>query len=207
MLKRPARGYFGGLWVFPGGGVEPVDDSPIAHQAVRVADSCDDFTWRAAALRETVEEVGLALTDPPLAAPLEAARMDVFERVIERGARLDGERLRLLSQWVTPAGAPTRFDARFYLSVIDDDPDLTPQPGEVVDLAWTSPEAALERGQRHEWAIVTPTVHHLEWLARQPDAATAWESSLRATGLVVEPMVERDGSEVRVHLPAAAELP
>lgn len=207
MLERPPRGYFGGLWVFPGGGVEAIDDSALAHGVVEVAPDCDDFVWRAAAMRETIEEVGLALTDPPLLHPVDGVGGDVYQQVGDQGARLDGRRLRLLSQWVTPVGAPTRFDVRFYLAVIDGDPVLSAQPQEVVDLIWINPGAALERAERSEWAMVTPTIHHLQWLTRHTDTAAAWEGASRATGLRVEPIVEGDGSVVRVHLPAAAELP
>lgn len=207
MLERPARGYFGGLWVFPGGGVAAIDDSALAHDVVAVAPDSDDFVWRAAALRETIEEVGLALTDPPLLHPIDGVGGDVYRQVGDQGAHLDGRRLRLLSQWMTPVGAPTRFDVRFYLAVIDGDPVLSAQPQEVVDMVWTDPGAALNRAERSEWAMVTPTVHHLEWLRRHPDTEAAWAAASRATGLRVEPIVERDGSVVRVHLPASAQLP
>lgn len=208
MLERPTRGYFGGLWVFPGGGVETVDRSELAQQGVAAPEGCDDLEWRAAALRETFEEVGLALTDPPLDGPLVADDgADVYRQIVGRGSRLDATRLRFVSQWVTPVGAPTRFDARFYLTVLDGDPVLAAHDHEVVSMAWVTPSEALARMDRNEWALVLPTIHHLRWLARYPDVDGIWRAAIEATGQRVEPMVEFDGSEVRVRLPDWAELP
>lgn len=207
MLERPARGFFGGLWVFPGGGVEEIDDSAIAREVTEFPEDSDDHRWRVAALRETIEEVGLAITRPALAVGIHGVGEAVFSKLAERRARLDASRLRLLSQWVTPVGAPTRFDARFYLAVIDGDPSLSPQPEEVLAVEWITPASALGRFDRGEWAMVTPTLHHLRWLAGFQDTEQVWESAARASGQRVEPVIERDGSEVRVRLPAHAELP
>jgi 8-oxo-dGTP pyrophosphatase MutT (NUDIX family) len=207
MIERPTRGFFGGLWVFPGGGLEAIDEEDIARRAVRVPPGVDDLPWRAAALRETVEEVGLALTDPESLEPIAGIGGTVFESVLARGAVFDGERLRLVSQWVTPAGAPTRFDTRFYLALMDSDPELIRQPGEVIDTAWIRPAEALDRMERQEWGLVTPTIHHLQWLARHADVDTIWEAAGQALGARIEPVVEYDGSEVRIQLPTAAELP
>lgn len=207
MIERPARGFFGGLWVFPGGGLETIDEGEMARRAVRVPPGVDDLPWRAAALRETAEEVGLALTDPESFEPITGTGEAVFEAVLARGAVFDGERLRLVSQWVTPAGAPTRFDTRFYLALMDSDPDLVLQQGEVIDTAWISPAEALDRMERQEWGLVTPTIHHLQWLARHDGVDAVWQAAGQALGARIEPVVEYDGSEVRIQLPTAAELP
>lgn len=207
MLERVARGFFGGLWVFPGGGVDEIDYGTKARRAVSAPSRADDHPWRAAALRETVEEVGFALTDPPLASPISGMGEEIYDEVLARDAVLDGISLRLLSQWVTPEGAPTRFDARFYLALTEGDPDLVPQEGEVTDLAWVGAATALERHEQHSWAMVTPTIHHLRWLASHNRVDEIWAASAVATGARVEPTIEKDGSEVRVRLPAAAELP
>lgn len=205
MVERPARGYFGGLWVFPGGGLENVDSSPLAAEAVGGGHS--DHAWRAAALRETAEEVGLALTTPPRSQPLVAEGAEVFEAVLEDGSRLDGEALRFLSRWITPRFAPRRYDARFYLATVDYDPDLVLRPSEVLDAAWVEPGEALQRGEDGAWSLVLPTIHHLRWLHRHGDVAAAWDAAGRATGEAVEPIIESDGSEVFLVVPEAAELP
>lgn len=53
MVRRPPRGLFGGVWVFPGGTVDPgdhADDDVDLEQA-----------FRRAAVRELAEEVGIAV--------------------------------------------------------------------------------------------------------------------------------------------------
>src|SRR5688500_20335105 len=55
MLRRNARGAFGGMWVFPGGRVDPEDGE-------------DEAGARRAAVRETVEEASLVV-DPSALVP------------------------------------------------------------------------------------------------------------------------------------------
>lgn len=204
MLERPEDGYFGGLWVFPGGGVEDADHSPLARRAV-TGDGAD-HPWRAAALRETVEEVGLAVTTPPSPRSMVAEGPAVFESVLQSSARLDGAGIRLLSRWVTPEGAPTRYDTRFYLAVMEGDPALVPRPAEVIDVAWVDPADALARGEEGSWSLVLPTIHHLRWLERHRDVRSAREAADRGTGAWAEPDLEWVGSGPQIVVPSA-EMP
>lgn len=207
MLERPARGFFGGLWVFPGGALEPIDGGDLARGAVALPGGADDLAWRTAALRETVEEVGLAVTDPQVEGAIDAVGEAVFEAVRTRGAVLDGRRLRLLSQWVTPRGLPTRYDARFYLTILSSAPALLPRAGEVVDLGWFTAAEGLARVERGEWSMARPTLHHLRWLTGHSDLEAMWSAGAPPAGQRVEPMIESDGSKVLVRLPASADLP
>ena len=59
MVRRPQRGVFGGIWVFPGGTVDPGDHSD--------GDGCTDRAFRRAAVRELAEEVGIAVEVDSLA--------------------------------------------------------------------------------------------------------------------------------------------
>ncbi|MEX0667155.1 MAG: NUDIX hydrolase, partial [Acidimicrobiia bacterium] len=53
MVRRPPRGFFGGVWVFPGGTVDPSDEAE--------GDVLADGAYRRAAVRELAEEVGIQL--------------------------------------------------------------------------------------------------------------------------------------------------
>ena len=53
MVRRPDRGVFGGVWVFPGGTLDPGDHAE--------ADLSMDSGFRRAAVRELAEEVGIIL--------------------------------------------------------------------------------------------------------------------------------------------------
>lgn len=207
LIERPARGFFGGLWVFPGGAV---DDSDHSGRAVRLIDlpaDVDDAAFRVTALRETAEEVGLLLTVPATDTPVAVDGDNLYDLLEHEGKRLAGERLRLLSRWVTPDFAPVRFDTWFYVAVVDVDPVLTPRAGEVLDAVWIRPGQALEKFEAGAWALVTPTLHHLQWLAKFEDADSIWSAARSASPEPVAPTVERDGSEVRIRLPDIAELP
>ena len=54
LLRREERGTFGGMWVFPGGRVDPADADDLAPDAEQAA-------ARQAAVREAFEEAGLSL--------------------------------------------------------------------------------------------------------------------------------------------------
>ncbi|PWR19820.1 NUDIX hydrolase [Zavarzinia compransoris] len=100
MGRRPSRSRFApDAWVFPGGRVDAAD----------LRAGGDRF--RAAAVRETAEETGLAV-DPARLAPLGRA--------------------------ITPSESPIRFDARFFITRAD--PACRAAPlvtnGEFTDLLW-----------------------------------------------------------------------
>jgi glyoxylase-like metal-dependent hydrolase (beta-lactamase superfamily II)/8-oxo-dGTP pyrophosphatase MutT (NUDIX family) len=124
LTRRPdAMSFAGGLHVFPGGRVEPTD-----------ADH------RAAAIRETREEVGVAL--PETAELVEVAR------------------------WVTPRAYPRRFDARFFVAELPPGAVVSADSREVVDHVWLTPRAALLARSRGDIAMWPPTSTTLQVLER-----------------------------------------
>lgn len=126
LLRRPDRGSFPGAWVFPGGKVEPGDQRDGA-------DRVDDA--RRAAVRETAEEVGLAV---------------------------DG--LVPLSEWRPPAEAPVRIRTWFFLAEAPG-AEAVPSEAEVAELAWVTPAEALARHATGEWMLFPPTWVTLHRLA------------------------------------------
>lgn len=153
MGRRPPGGPFGGAWVFPGGAVDPED---------REAASDPDTAWRLAALRETWEEVGLALTDP------EDARIPVgpdpiHRRMASAGVAFATGRLTYLSNWVTPRVVSKRYDTRFYLAAADG--DLT-SGDELADVAWIPAGLAVLRHDAEGFPMIFPTVSHLRYVSR-----------------------------------------
>ena len=162
LVLRPSRGAFAGSWVFPGGAVDDID-----HDAGLFG---FDDPWRAAAARETAEEVNVFLTDPPLAP--DRRTPDVVEFVRRSGARFDPARLRYVSTLVTPEGAPRRFDTRFYVTEVDPATVALLCDDELVDLRWVEPGEALERNESGDLPMILPTILHLRLIRDADDPTT-----------------------------------
>jgi 8-oxo-dGTP pyrophosphatase MutT (NUDIX family) len=107
MLRRNATGAFGGMWVFPGGRVDPGDGE-------------DEDGARRAAVRETIEEASLVVdpsvlvpfahwTPPPIA-PKRFATWFFLAPAPEGIVAVDGTEIHE-HIWVTPANAMKRRDA------------------------------------------------------------------------------------------------
>jgi 8-oxo-dGTP pyrophosphatase MutT (NUDIX family) len=114
MLRRNSRGAFGGMWVFPGGKVDPEDVDP-ANEDDEVA------TARRAAVREAAEEAGLAVDAaglvtfshwlPPPQAPRRFSTWFFLGRAPSAGSvEIDGSEIHDHS-WLRPADALARRDA------------------------------------------------------------------------------------------------
>ncbi len=199
MVRRPPRGFFGGLTVFPGGAVEPADASALAEAVISGDHS--DRELRAAALRELAEETGLALTsDGVIAAPsLRGAALLTDLR--DRGIQLDASALSLVSRWVTPETAPTRFDTTFYLAGVGQTPEIRLDTDELVDHMWITPRTALDLHSSNQLEMFLPTVAHLRWLDMRGSVEEAVAAARGADGTaVIAPRTMDDGSLVPIPL-------
>lgn len=201
VVERPGRGYFGGLYVFPGGAVDPVDHSELARRVVSGPDQ--DHEFRAAALREVAEEVGLALTTDGVVTAPDLRGEELFASFDGDGSRLDGDRLVLISRWVTPTSAPVRFDTWFFVASVEDSPPIRLDPNELIGHMWADPREVLAMHQRGYLALILPTLTHLRWLTRRVDVGDVLVSARGADGRTrIEPSEMEDGSLVPIHLPA-----
>jgi 8-oxo-dGTP pyrophosphatase MutT (NUDIX family) len=140
-MHRPWGSDFApGAYVFPGGTVHS-----------------DDATWedeiRTAAIRELFEEIGILLARRGRNFAREKDCVLVRSRVEggasfgtalrELGLEPAFDRLVMFTRWVTPAQLRRRFDARFFLARLPSGQSVHPQPDEVADWMWISPERAL----------------------------------------------------------------
>jgi len=201
MVRRRPRGFFGGLTVFPGGAVETVDASELAGDVV--PGDHPDQEFRVAALRELAEETGLALTIDGVASAPEGRGEGLLSNMRAVGNRLDASALTLVSRWVTPEEAPTRYDTRFYLAVAGGTPEIRIDGDELVEHMWVAPGAALLMHADGGLEMFLPTIAHLRWLERRVtvhDAVTAARGADARS--LIEPKRMEDGSFVPIHLPA-----
>ena len=105
MLHKTSQVAFGGMWVFPGGKIDPQD----------YPDNGDvDIAARNAAVRETQEEAGLALDTagfvwfahwtPPASTPKRFATWFFAALAVEHGVTIDGGEIQN-HQWLRPVDA------------------------------------------------------------------------------------------------------
>ena len=187
LIKRSSKMVFAtGMWVFPGGAVDPGE----ADNFEPYCDGLDDaaasrilgidnggLAYWVAAIRENLEEAGLLLArrkdGEPLTSEMIAADRDAlnsgemtFLELVERhGLRVNTGAVHYVSHWVTPTGPPRRFSARFFVTRPPAGQTVTHDESETVGWAWMSPREAVERFERGEMVMMTPTVRMLRCLA------------------------------------------
>jgi 8-oxo-dGTP pyrophosphatase MutT (NUDIX family) len=192
----------GGVWVFPGGVVDDSDAGALAVEAVASADSALR-PWRAAAVRELVEETGIWLLSRGVAAtPDRPHGAQIFASVIESGERFAGDALRYFANWITPALLPFRFDTRFFAAGVPAGVDAAIDGGELVDAEWIRPAEALQRGRDGTWVVAFPT---RITLARLVEYASwrAFDDHAEALGTIspVEPRIVAAAATIEIMMP------
>lgn len=179
MLRRTAAAAFaGGMYVFPGGRVDP-------------ADGDGDEAYVVAAIRECFEEAGVLLAVDRHGSmvrdghPVLEHRHDVHDGSVDmralaadHGLRLATDMLPWVSHWVTPRRETTRrFDTRFFAAAMPPGQTSVHDDNETVASMWVRPADALERGAAGELMLMPPTVKNLEFLASHASVEAALASS------------------------------
>jgi 8-oxo-dGTP pyrophosphatase MutT (NUDIX family) len=116
--------------------------------------------------------------------------------------RLAVDRVHYFAHWITPKGAPRRYDTRFFVAPAP--PDQTPahDAGETIADEWVSPSEALRRHREGEIELIFPTIRNLQAIGRFPTAEALLEAAAAAgRPPVIEPRVVVDGNGVRILLP------
>jgi 8-oxo-dGTP pyrophosphatase MutT (NUDIX family) len=204
MVRRSsASAFVGGAFVFPGGAVDDDDHSDLAWKAVSGVEDSEMFPWAAAALREAAEEVGVLVMSAPDPDLLGRHGGDLYESLVATGVTLDGSRLAYLSNWVTPAGEPRRFDTRFFLAEVAAGTAARADEYEVTEAIWITPAGALERAKQREWFMLPPTVLTLRTLARfaTPDEAVAFARSQDQVPRIEPKLVVGEDGSIRILMP------
>jgi len=209
MLRRTSAAVFaGGMYVFPGGKVDPSDGE-------------GDEGFVVAAIRECYEECGVLLAvDPqgqmvddghPALAHREAVydgSVDVRALAADHGLRLATDQLVWMSHWITPKGEATRrFDTRFYVAASPVGQSSHHDDSETVASMWVRPADAISSFEAGELQLMPPTITNLRFLERCATVADAMVAS-RAVGVppVILPKLRRvDGRMVGIAMPGDAD--
>jgi 8-oxo-dGTP pyrophosphatase MutT (NUDIX family) len=233
MLERTRRAVFGpGATVFPGGALDPDDGARrLAELIVGLDDRSASIEqgiargglgFRVAAVRECFEEAGILLARDAATgrraehdAALEAARADLNagalafgDLLAKRDLVLDARELRVFAHWLTPLGAPRRYNTWFFVAPAPDGEEGTHDDNELVASAWVRPIDALAQHAVGDIDLIFPTEMSLRALSRY-DRARDLLSDLdavprAASGLLA---VVREGNGERVALPSDAGRP
>lgn len=185
MVERAATLTFApGALVFPGGRIDAGDRSIAATLGGEV----EDTAARIAAIRETIEEAGLAIgVDSALAATRAALLAGEPVETMLPAAAFDLDALVPFARWL-PLGLSHRiFDTRFYLARGDGDP--VADGHENVRAFWARPANVLEGGGR----LIFPTRRNLERLATYRSLEAAFDDACARPVRTITPWVEVRG--------------
>jgi len=232
MLRRNLNAAFvGGAHVFPGGAVDPDDShddlgpfcvgrTDAEASAILGIDRGGLAFW-VAAVRECFEEAGVLLarhrdsgavvdfTDPEIAARFEYHRRSVDRRqrrlvdvVEEEHLVLDVANMHYFSHWITPLGAPRRFDTRFFVTAAPAGQTPLHDDRETVESLWVEPALALDRCDRGEIDLIFPTIRNLEAIGRfERSAELLAAAEIVASVPTILPRVVSDHGGTRIVLP------
>lgn len=200
-MERAAKMTFApGAIVFPGGRIE-ADDYVVAE---RIGGALEHAAGRVTAIRETIEEVGVAVgfaTAPEarLIAELRGALSagEAFSALLERFAlQLDLAMLTPFAHWCPRLNPVRRFDTLFF--VAEAAPGTNPpeaDQSEAVHSFWASARHILDEADAGRLNLVFPTRRNLERIAQFDSIEGARADAAVHPVQRIEPLVEeRDGA-------------
>lgn len=223
MLQRNFQsGFMPGMYLFPGGALDESDyelevcalcsglDDAAASRILGL--SGGGLAYWVAAIRESFEEAGVLLACDArgevvsLSEPGVSERCAAYRQALNAGketlsAIVAGERWRLavdrlvyFSHWITPAGAPRRYDTRFFIARAPDAQDALHDNLETIGHAWVRPRAALDAHAGGRFNMRTPTLKTLELFAEFGDADDLIEAlRVRREIPALLPRIAKDG--------------
>ncbi|MFN7029430.1 MAG: NUDIX domain-containing protein [Sphingopyxis sp.] len=201
MVKRSTTMAFAaGAVVFPGGRVDP-DDYLVARQHAPDLEEADGAA-RVAALRETLEETGLAVGWPELAegdvADVRRALLAgtlLSDMLASRGDRIALDSLVPFARWCPNFKEARTFDTRFYaVTAPPHSHELTVEEAEHSHIFWATAAGTLSMADRGEVSVIFPTRRNLERLAQATDFRSFSDHSSQFPVELITPWIEdRDG--------------
>ena len=212
LRRRASMAFAGGMYAFPGGGVDPHDGTAAVGWAGPDAEEwaarlgCPPETARAvvcAAVRETFEESGVLLAGADASsvvadvsdeswrtdrADLEAHRLSFAEFLTRRGLVLRSDLLGGWARWITPEFEERRYDTWFFVAAVPAGQRTAEVPGEADRVEWLPPAEAVARAEAGRYLMMPPTVTTLRELARYGGPA---EALAAADGRSLAPVMAR----------------
>ncbi|MEU4370446.1 NUDIX hydrolase [Micromonospora chersina] len=193
LIRRVAAMAFGGMYAFPGGGVDRSDSqahldwagpTPAAWGERLGLDPAAAQAVVCAAAREVFEEAGVLLAGPDGGTVVgdvsgddwESARQDLVARrtgfadlLAGRGLTLRSDLLLPWSRWITPEFEPRRFDTYFFVALLPEGQRTRDVSGEADHTLWLRPADALARAEAGDLTMLPPTMVTLAQVAASGD--------------------------------------
>ena len=235
MLRRNLNSDFvGGAYVFPGGAVDEADRHSDLDAVCegRSDDGASQLlgidrgglAFWVAAIRESFEEAGVLLATTPHGDVVSFADPEVAERfTLHRKAVDSGEKrlveicvleqlqlavadIHYFSHWITPLGAPRRYDTRFFVAAAPPEQVPLHDDRETIANLWVRPADALERCKRGELDMIFPTIKNLQAISRFDRAQDLLDAAAAIAEVpTILPRISNDeGHGVRILLPGDA---
>jgi 8-oxo-dGTP pyrophosphatase MutT (NUDIX family) len=202
MLRRnPGAVFSPGASVFPGGAVDPDDRAAgLRERIVGPGDAAmtaemsvpGALGFKVAGVRECFEEAGLLLArDGATGAPLDvcdparrvrlaalrhalnAGRISFADVLAAEKAVIDPRDLHVFAHWLTPLGAPRRYDTWFFVALAPSGDDGVHDDAELVDSAWARPSQVLQQHRAGDIDLIFPTMRTLTVLSKYASARDA----------------------------------
>ncbi|PCI67524.1 MAG: NUDIX domain-containing protein [Piscirickettsiaceae bacterium] len=169
MLKRVNSSRFAaGAYVFPGGAIEEQDKVFCLAMG-----EPEDQTPKISAIRETLEEANILSAILPSTqrineqqrALLNAGKVTFQSLMQNCELQLSLEDVLFYDHWITPEGAPIRFDTRFYLAKATSEHEVMHDDSETDASCWALPSSLLELHGNNEIKLMPVTHVQLTRLA------------------------------------------
>jgi 8-oxo-dGTP pyrophosphatase MutT (NUDIX family) len=212
MERAGTMAFAAGALVFPGGRIDPEDH----EAAARLAPGLADGAARVAAVRETIEETGIAPALRPAPGEAEAAALragiaagEGFAGLLERlGLELDAAALTPFARWCPNFAEVRRFDTLFYLAEAPAGALLArADEAEAVRILWASAAEVLAEIEAGRAKAIFPTRRNLERLAGFASLDEARADAARHPPRKITPWVEERSGRAFVCIPDDAGYP
>jgi len=207
-LRPTSMAFAAGVWVFPGGRLEPADagvavDLP-SHWADLLAggDAALAAALVVAGVRETFEEAGALLGGLAVPADPLPARSGPFAEVVA-GARLATHGMAPWARWVTPELEPRRYDTRFLVAALPEGQQTAGDDagGEAEATVWLTPQQALDRRAEETMVLMRPTAFALAELTAYDTVEAVLVAAQQRDCAPVLPRFLVEGETLRLALP------
>ncbi|MER6911170.1 NUDIX hydrolase [Streptomyces sp. NPDC000594] len=229
LRRRASMAFAGGMYAYPGGGVDARDARPVRWAGPSLADwagrlGVDEGSAQAivcAAVRETFEEAGVLLAgltpdtviadttgeewedDRRALVDRELAFADFLDR---RGLVLRSDLLGAWARWITPEFEAHRYDTWFFVAALPEGQRTRDVSTEADRTVWITPAEAIAGYDRGELLMMPPTVSTLRAITPYTRASQALDAAGDRDLTPVLATARMEGDEVVLTWPGHKEF-